>query len=242
MGLDTRFWGPSGWQLFHLIAHRSKKPNKLLNMMKDILPCKFCRSSTTEFTTAHPLRGDPGKWMYDIHNMVNEKLYKQSFEDKTIVRPGKTPSFEEVKHRYETMKLLAVPGRDFLFSIATNYPEAPLPEDLKRQEDFIHELSEVYPFVSLRAEFKRYLKENPMDVSSQKAYMKWIYGLLESLSGSIDAPIATFRGMSHRARYYTSGCEKKSYHGKTCRRLTGGGYTKSRDHRRTFKVAHNDLL
>ena len=74
MGIDTRYWGPSAWQLFHLIAFRSLNPQQVLLEMKEILPCKFCRASTKDFVREHPLKGDPGKWLYDIHNMVNKPV------------------------------------------------------------------------------------------------------------------------------------------------------------------------
>ena len=80
--MDTRYWGPSGWQLFHLVAFKSKDPDDVLIMMKDILPCKFCRASTTEFVNNHHLRGDRGKWLFDIHNMV-QVLYTKS--DRVVV-------------------------------------------------------------------------------------------------------------------------------------------------------------
>jgi len=123
--MDTRFWGPSAWQLFHLVAFRSEHPDDVLNAMKDILPCKFCRESTTQFVKDHPLRGDPGRWLYDIHNKVNNKLRKQAETDPTVVNPGDDPTFEEVKQRYMAMKPTQVPGRDFLFVVAANYPEHP---------------------------------------------------------------------------------------------------------------------
>ena len=118
--MDTRFWGPSAWQLFHLIAFKADHPDDVLNQMKDILPCRFCRESTTQFVKEHPLRGDPGKWLYDLHNRVNDKLRSQCKDDPAVADPGPDPSFAEVKAKYMALKSTAVPGRDFLFSIAVN--------------------------------------------------------------------------------------------------------------------------
>ena len=98
--MDTRYWGPSGWELFHLIAFRSPHPDDVLNQMKDVLPCKYCRASTTQFVQTHPLRGDPGKWLYEIHNMVNNKLRTQCASDPKVVDPGPDPAFEKVKAKY----------------------------------------------------------------------------------------------------------------------------------------------
>jgi hypothetical protein len=125
MGYDTTWWGPSAWQLFHLIAFMSPNPQQTLLEMKEMLPCKFCRASTAEFVKQHPLKGDPGKWLYDIHNMVNNKLRTQCADNPEVRDPGPDPSFEEVKKRYMAMKPTAVPGRDFLFAVASNYPDDP---------------------------------------------------------------------------------------------------------------------
>jgi hypothetical protein len=237
--MDTRFFGPSAWQLFHLIAFKSEHPDDVLNDMKDVLPCKFCRASTTEFVKKHPLRGDPGKWLYDIHNMVNNKLRTQCAEDPTVVNPGEDPAFEEVKARYSKMKPTEVPGRDFLFSIAANYPAVPEPHDMSVQRQFLYHLSKAYPFASLRKVFQK--QPEPV-LESRSTYMHWMYNLLKDLSEEIGASIRTYRGFAHHVAYYKSGCAKKTYHGKTCRRTKSGGSTKNRDHRKTYRESHRTLL
>ena len=239
--MDTRFWGPSAWQLFHLVSFQ-EHPDDVLNMMKDILPCRFCRESTTQFVHEHPLRGDPGKWLYEIHNMVNNKLRTQARDDPKIINPGPDPSFEEVKDRYMAMKPTAVPGRDFLFVLAFNYPEKPESEDMCRQRTFIGHLAEVYPFEKLRTTFQNYMRKHELQVNSRSGYTHWMYGLLAALSRKARAEMPTYRGYSHHVAYYKSGCNKKTYHGKTCRKLKGGGYTKNRDHKKTYRVSHRNLL
>jgi hypothetical protein len=240
--MDTRFWGPSAWQLFHLIAFRSDHPDDVLNMMKDILPCKYCRASTTEFVKEHPLRGNPGKWLYELHNMVNHKLRTQAKSDPSVIDPGPDPDFDEIRRRYMAMRLVNVPGRDFLFAIAFNYPEKPEETDMATQRTFIHALAKVYPFERLRKVFQRYLGMQEVALQNQKTYLKWMYGLLKAMSREIDVPIRSYRGYVHHVAYYKSGCSKKTYHGKTCRKLSGGGRTKDRDHRKTRRVAHATLL
>ena len=243
MGIDTRYWGPSAWQLFHLIAFRSMNPQQVLLEMKEILPCKFCRASTKDFVREHPLKGDPGKWLYDIHNMVNNKLRTQCSGDPEVINPGEDPSFEDVKQRYLAMKPVSVPGRDFLFSIATNYPEDPAPEDMSRQREFIENLADVYPFESLRQTFKSYLvSHRPVGLDSKKHYQKWMYGLLSALSRTAKSTILTYRGYIARVNYYTSGCDRPSYRGKTCRRTKQGFRTKDRDTKRTRRVVLTGLL
>jgi hypothetical protein len=240
--MDTRFWGPSGWQLIHLIAFKSQHPQEFLLMLKDILPCRFCRESTAQYTKELPMMKDTGKWSYELHNKVNNKLRTQCKDDPAVVNPGADPSFEEVKQKYMSMKPTSVPGRDFLFSIAVNYPDNPEETDMATQRTFIHKLAEVYPFENMRSKFQEYLENNEVALSSQKSYMKWMYGLLNELASTIKAQMPTYRGYVSRVMYFKSGCQKRTYRGKTCRRLPNGFRTKSRDHRRTFRITRESLL
>jgi len=239
--MDTRFWGPSGWQLFHLVAFKSDHPDDVLNQMKDVLPCRFCRESTTEFVKKHPLRGNPGKWLYDIHNMVNHKLRSQCKNDPAVINPGPDPSFESVKKTYMELKPTAVPGGDFLGSIAANYPDNPEPEQMATQRTFLHALHHAYPFPELQKVYADYITAHEPELSSRKAYMKWMHGLLTALSKKTGSPMPSFKGYAAHVAYYRSGCSKKTYHGKTCRK-TAGGRTKDRDRRKTFRITHSRLL
>jgi hypothetical protein len=240
--MDTRFWGASGWQLFHLIAFKTQGRD-VLEDMKDILPCKFCRESTREFVKRHPLTPPYGRWLYDIHNMVNNKLRLQATDDPKVIDPGPDPEFEEVKARYESMKEPdAVPGRDFLMAVAYNFPASPEPRDMSTQREFLHHLAEAYPYESLRSIFQNYIKTHEPTLSSQKAYTRWMYELMRLLSKKVGVSIRSYRGyMSHLA-YYKSGCQGKTYRGKTCRRVAGGMYTKNRNPNLTRRIASRSLL
>lgn len=240
--MDTRFFGPSGWQLFHLISFRSENPQEMLLMIKDVLPCKFCRESTKQYTHELPMKRDTGRWLYELHNKVNNKLRTQCADDPAVVNPGEDPSFEEVKQKYMKMKPENVPGRDFLFSVAVNYPDSPEEIDMATQRKFMHTLAEVYPFNSMRNAFQKYLSANEVALSSRRSYMKWMYGLLKDLSDSIHVEIPSYKGYVARVMYFKSGCQKKTYRGKTCRRLPNGFRTKDRDHKRTFRITRESLL
>lgn len=240
--MDTRFWGPSAWQLFHLIAFKSEHPDDVLNDMKDVLPCRFCRESTTQFVKDHPLRKDPGRWLYDIHNRVNAKLRDQAKTDPTVVNPDDDPPFEDVQKVYDSMKPTAVPGRDFLFAIAYNYPVRPEPQDMAIHRTFLHHLADAYPFQRLRKVFAKYVDDHEPTLVSRQAYMRWMYGLLTRLSQTLGVDIPSYKGYTHHVAYYKSGCSKNKYHGKTCRKLSGGGRTKDRDHRKTYRITHKRLL
>jgi len=240
--MDTRFWGPSGWQLFHLIAFRSNNAQEMLLMIKDILPCKFCRESTKQFTHELPMKQDTGKWLYELHNKVNNKLRTQCANDPAVINPGDDPKFEDVKQKYMKMKPENVPGRDFLFSVAVNYPDSPEEIDMATQRKFMHTLAEVYPFEKMRNSFQKYLSSNEVALTSRRSYMKWMYGLLKDLSDSINVEIPSYKGYVARVMYFKSGCQKKTYRGKTCRRLPNGSRTKNRDHKRTFRITRESLL
>lgn len=242
MGIDTRYFGPSGWQLFHLIAFRSKHPQEVLMDMKDILPCPFCRESTAKFVRESPPAAPYGKWLYDLHCKVNAKLRRQAETDPSVIDPGQDPTFEEVKTKYDAMKPTAVPGRDFLMAVAYNYPDAPEPQDRTTQREFLHHLAEVYPFEDLRSVYQAYIKDHEPDLHSQPTYTKWMYGLLARLAKATKTSIRSYRGYMAHVAYYKSGCARKTYKGKTCRKVAGGGRTKDRDVRRTHRVVSRSLL
>jgi hypothetical protein len=145
--MDTRFWGPSGWRLLHLIAAANDtKPKEATKIFWEklpyILPCKFCRASLSEYYELHPIPStNIDKWLYKIHNCVNKKLRDQGQN----VAPD--PPLAEVLSHYDSLLSQGCtktyfPGWDFLFCIADNHPHSspskpmpdtpsPMPTDLK---------------------------------------------------------------------------------------------------------------
>ena len=127
--MDTRFWGPSGWRLLHLISFAAPKLNKqhfrtFFETLPYVLPCKFCRASLTEYYASDPIPTDPKdapEWLYRIHNRVNGKLREQ----KLIT--SKDPTWHNVKQRYEkwmrqSCTQQTMIGWDFLYSVAYTTP------------------------------------------------------------------------------------------------------------------------
>ena len=123
--MDTRYWGPSGWRLLHLIsfAPRTKSTCEFFEMLPYVLPCKYCRKSLSEYMLKDPINcnKDLPRWLYRIHNDVNHKLRSQ----KLPVEPD--PSFPIVETIY--LERLAAgcsrttfEGWEFLFSIAEAHP------------------------------------------------------------------------------------------------------------------------
>ena len=130
--MDTRFWGPSGWRLLHLVTFAYEPENKenvgkMFEMLPFVLPCKYCRASLTEYMVKDPLepvlnsKGDLTRWLWRIHNHVNKKLRSQSLAREP------DPPFEKVAEFYESILATGCsrtdfPGWDFLFSIAELHP------------------------------------------------------------------------------------------------------------------------
>lgn len=127
--MDTRFWGPSGWRLLHLVSFAAPSLNQtqlqtFLTHLPYVLPCKFCRASLTDYYAADPIPKDPKdmpQWMYRIHNRVNNKLREQKLLD------AHNPKYEEIETRYKewmdapcTKRRMV--GWDFLFSVAYTTP------------------------------------------------------------------------------------------------------------------------
>ncbi len=131
--MDTRFWGPSGWKLLHLITFtyvpsRDKKNMcDFFKVLPYVLPCKFCRASLSEYMIEDPVEkacDSPlrlQKWLWRIHNRVNEKLRNQG------LNTYNDPPFESVTKLYKEKiasgcSKTTFDGWDFLFSIADNHP------------------------------------------------------------------------------------------------------------------------
>ena len=130
--MDTRFWGPSGWKLLHHATYVYDGTNKnayreFFESVPYILPCKYCRTSLTDYYEELPLKLDSRahliKWLYHIHNKVNNKLRSQGLH---VVR---NPTFQAVQTYYRDWiketndrERLAL-FWDFLFSVAYNHPK-----------------------------------------------------------------------------------------------------------------------
>lgn len=102
--MDQNIWGPAAWLFLHSVTMNYKvKPSEidkqkirdLFDIIKEILPCKFCRNNYTNHIKKHPIKLDSKKelvyWLIDIHNMVN------------IQEGKKTMSYEDVLAMYEDL-------------------------------------------------------------------------------------------------------------------------------------------
>ena len=144
--VDVKFWGPSGWSLFHALSLQTGKENEkiqLFSVFQDVLPCKYCRQSTKKFVSESPVHGNVAEWLYRLHDRVNKKLEAQHIEDPTVPLPVESPPFQDVVRQYKRKISDPKLGWDFLYSVAINYD--PKIHNRKSHERFWKALSSLYP-------------------------------------------------------------------------------------------------
>ena len=200
--MDTRFWGPSAWRLLHLIAfseHRNPDVFIFLEELPHILPCRFCRSSLTEFYKHRPVdRNDLAHWMYEIHNDVNNKLRKQGH----LHKPN--PPFSEVKKYYTELLESAdghVLGFDFFKSVAFVTSKLD-PRHLKR---WWKSIPKALPFPEWREQWSSAATEGPVPVTKGRtAVLAWLYKICKQMS----LETGKFKDYCKEARTFSSTCPK----------------------------------
>lgn len=129
--MDTRFWGPSGWKLLHLIPFADESISnrksicEFFEVLPYILPCKFCRASLSVYMKELPVSCKSPlalqKWIWQIHNKVNGKLRSQG------LAADPDPPFLSVQKMYlekykQGCSRTTFDGWEFLFSVAENHP------------------------------------------------------------------------------------------------------------------------
>jgi len=117
--MDTRFWGKDGWVFLHSIAYNYNNENDhnyktFFKSIQHILPCIYCRRSYKKYIKENPVNTkNLPKWLYVIHNLVNDKLRDQGYD----IQPN--PNFKDVNEKYSDIKLCI--GFDFIHCILFNY-------------------------------------------------------------------------------------------------------------------------
>lgn len=117
--MNTQFWGPS-WVLLHCITFNypesptdsdKMKVKLFFDLLADLLPCKYCRESYKKFIIKLPIddyldsRKKLTKWLYKIHNMVNDKLRRQG------VLKSKNPTYKEIVELYESQRSICIQNK-----------------------------------------------------------------------------------------------------------------------------------
>ena len=251
--MDTRYWGPSGWKLLHSITFSYE--DKLKNYYNDffyviafLLPCKFCRKSYSEYILNDPInvksKESFTKWLWRIHNKVNEKLRGQGlckYED---------PPFSEVKKFYEEKlnrgcSRVIFEGWEFLFSIVEAHPTSKLSiaskpfdiseniqintpllrniynvmepnERLTYYKQFWKLVPKVLPF----KEWRNLWSDKNQGWDTRAESLKNLYAIRCDLENKLELQNKTkFSYLCRELRSYKSGCNK-SKRSKTCRSTT----------------------
>jgi hypothetical protein len=254
--MDTKYWGPSGWKLLHTITFAHPSPTgqkkailkRFFQSLPFVLPCKYCRASLTEYMEALPVENALesaapyalARWLWKIHNCVNDKLRKQhlTIED--------DPSFEDVKRFYlERMALSCsmskFEGWEFLFSVAENHPYSKQSLTGKPMKDFpgkehlakasiadknrwnvltpeerlvyTHDFWTALPELLPYKEWRSIWESSTEDWSSRKTSLQTLW----KKRCNLEEKVRTYASLCQELRAHRSGCSK-SIRAKTCRK------------------------
>jgi hypothetical protein len=105
-GMLTTIWGPATWHLLHCISFNypvqpspddKVKYMSFIKSLKNVLPCGKCRTNLTKNFEKLPLgmkhmesRATFSKYIYDLHEVINEMLSKKS-----------NMTYDDVRETYE---------------------------------------------------------------------------------------------------------------------------------------------
>jgi len=264
--MDTRYWGPSGWRLLHMIAHsnRAASNHTFWDTLPYVLPCKFCRTSLTTYYEQHPIptkQEDFPEWLYKIHNLVNQKLRDQGQH----LDPN--PPFAAVKEQYDQMleqgcSKTTFPGWDFVFSIADNHPDSspskPMPDTPKNPPTSLKEknrynlltpkerkaqlkkfwstLPDVLPFEEWRTLWKKNAGSILKATQNRRSALCWLW----RIRCGLDEGLSQIRKETFHGLCKHVATHRsgcsKSTRAKTCRKLPQGGGAKKRRNKTRRKV------
>ena len=251
--MDTRYWGPSGWRLLHLISFSKtvdpKNVNAFFWTIPYILPCKYCRKSFSENIAKDPIDSadDAAKWLWRMHNKVNDKLRSQHL----YRGEGPDPSFKAVQKVYEERLASGCSrtnfeGWEFLFCVAEAHPLSrqlrtsipiqghpaieTITDPLERNRWNVMEPEErlVYytqfwkllPTVLPFPEWTAAWKEASSlnSATCRKDCLKGLWGIRRHMEKELDLlNSTTYVGLCRELKAHRSGCGK-SVRGKTCRK------------------------
>lgn len=173
MNKNIQSWGGDAWHILHTIGLNTKvtPSNKtdyivFINNFKNILPCEVCKDNFYIKKNTYLMNEESisnreyQKWMYNIHNMVNDSIYKNkiSFQDHVklhkpvdtkkinkftllvIHNLGKTPPFKEM-----------LECRTYLKHLVKLHPA-----NIKNKNKIIRELDSISDVSKLKKWFLKY--------------------------------------------------------------------------------------
>ena len=194
--MDTKYWGPSGHKLLHSIAYcysfneyeddiQKNKVISFFNSIKYVLPCIYCRRSYSQYLKDIPLRSflnshkdNIFKWIYLIHNKINDKLRKQGYLSQ------KNPKYNTILSNYtkyvKKIKKCYIVGWDFLYSIIFDYPQYSFELSDSRYNGyltFFTNLQYLLPCKKTRNIYINHSEKYPLEdyMKTRDDFKKWIY-------------------------------------------------------------------
>jgi len=249
--------------------------SNFLKTIPFILPCKYCRSSLIDYYKEYPFQifighysnqtdrsflDDGGimnpqlnvpKWMFTIHNCVNNKLRKQGLYIHS------NPSYSEVEKHYaivckQPWNVQLMQYWDFLFAVGYNHPKnthrdsTPMPDcpsGIKHSKDkceknkwnvlslkdkiiwyrrFWAYLPAVLP-VEIALHWKEAEAKHPLNLRSRKTILSWLWNMRCMLDNTFKDP-------------YTSICKKISFYSSDCAGITCRKKRKVHKIQKTLKI------
>ena len=176
--MNVSKWGPDGWKMLHYMTKTYDNKNKdiyfeFFDHIKNILPCIYCRLSYTEYFSKLVFDdNNPMKWLYNIHNMVNNKLRKQK------ILKTKNPTYSTSKKFINSLKLEDCSGDIFLSCVCFNFPCNYKNNDIKNLKNiykrFFNLLEKIHPSLQFRKNLKKY-KISKDDMYNRQTLFKWYH-------------------------------------------------------------------
>ena len=99
--MNVNKWGPGGWDFLHSITFNYPleptvedidKYKSFFSTVGEMLPCKYCRESFIIYYKYIPIdefldsRVGVTYWLYRIHQLVNEKVFKPNSTFENVIR------------------------------------------------------------------------------------------------------------------------------------------------------------
>ena len=173
--MNVAKWGPDGWCMLHYITVQKQKSRAydFFKHLQFILPCIYCRISYGEYFKNLPYDDkDPVKWLYSIHNMVNNKLRKQN------IKKNSNPSYKESYKYIKNLKDDESIGDTFLSCICFNFPcrsdDKEIENKRKVYKTFFKLLAKIHPNKTFRDNLrKNYISDEYL--YNRSALFKWYH-------------------------------------------------------------------
>ena len=159
--IDASVWGNSAWHLLHTIGLNTKvsSSNKkdyiiFLNNFKNILPCPNCRENYKVKHSNFLINDETistknyQKWVYNIHNMVNDSVYNTRISFNDHIKENKKYDVKKINKFSNIVidQLGATPSYKELLDCKT-YLKCIVklhPKKIKNKSKKIKELEEIY--------------------------------------------------------------------------------------------------